>query len=61
MSKVTGETISGKIQEIMVDKTAEKSTEVTVKEMIVMIEVGIGLGKDNFPEIMIIIELGVKQ
>ena len=44
----------------MVDKTAEESIEITVTEMTVVIEVGIGLEKGWFPEIMTIIELGVK-
>ena len=60
MSKVIGEVISGKIQEIMADKTAEENIEITVIGMIVMSEVGIGLEKGHFPEIMAVIELGVQ-
>ena len=44
----------------MVDKIAEESIEITVTEMIVMIEVGIGLERGCFPESMTIIELGVQ-
>ena len=63
LSKVIGQTMIGKIQEIMVDKTADESIKITVTEMIVMIvmiEVGIGLEKGHFPEIMTIMELGVQ-
>ena len=60
MSKVIGEPILGKIKEIMIDKTTEESIEITVTEMIVMIEVGIGIEKGLFPEIMTIIKLGVQ-
>ena len=59
LSKVIEEIILGKIQEIMADKTAEENIEITVIGMIVIIEVGIGLGKDHFPEIMAVTELGV--
>ena len=59
MSKVIGEIISGKIQEIIRDKTAEENIEITVMGMIVMTEVGIGLEKGHFPEIMAVIELRV--
>ena len=52
--------MSGKIQEIMVDKTAEENIEITVIGMIVMIEVGLGIDKGHFPEIMAVIELGVQ-
>ena len=48
------------MQEIMEDKTAEDSIEVTVIEVTVMTEVGIGLEKGHFPEIMAVIELGVQ-
>ena len=41
----TEEIISGKIQEIMADKTAEENIEMTVIGMIVMTDVGIGLEK----------------
>ena len=44
----------------MADKTAEENIEITVIEMIVMIEVGIGLEKGCFPEIMAVTELGVQ-
>ena len=44
----------------MADKTAEENIGITVIGMIVMTEVGIGLEKGHFPEIMAVIELGVK-
>ena len=44
----------------MVDKTAEEGIEITVTEMTVMIEVGIGPEKDCFPEIMAVIQPGVQ-
>ena len=59
-SKVIGEIIIGKIQVIMEDKAAEESIEVTVIEMIVMIEVGTGLEKGHFPGTMTVIELEVQ-
>ena len=39
----------------MVDKTVEENTEIAI-EMTVMTEVGTGLEKGHFPEIMAIIE-----
>ena len=48
------------IQEIMEEKTAEGSMEVIIIEVVVMIEVGIGLEKGHFPEPMTIIELEVQ-
>ena len=57
MSTVIGETILGKIQKIMVDKTEEENIGIVV---IVMTEVGIGLDKCHFPEIMRIIEIVVQ-
>ena len=59
LRKVTGVIILEKIQEIMVVKTADKNIEMTVIAMIGMTEVGIGLEKGHFPEIMAVIELGV--
>ena len=44
----------------MEEKAAGESIEVTGIEVIVMIEVGIGLEKGCFPEIMTVIELGVQ-
>ena len=60
LSKVIGEIISGKIQSIMADKTGEENIEISVIGMIFMTEVGIGLEKGCFPEIMAVIELGVQ-
>ena len=44
----------------MADKTAEENIEIIVIGMIVMTEVGIGLEKGHFPEIMAVIELGLQ-
>ena len=43
----------------MVDKIIEENIEIAI-EMIVMIEVGTGLERGHFPEIMAIIELEVQ-
>ena len=59
LCKAIGETI-GKIQEIMEDKTVEQSTGITLMEMKIMTEVGIGLETGCFPGTMTIIELGVQ-
>ena len=45
---------------IMEDKTVEESTGITLIEMTIMIEVGIGLEKGCFPGIMTVIELEVQ-
>ena len=60
MSKAIGEII-GKIQEIMEDKTVGESIAITLIEMTIMIEVGIGLEKGHFPGTMTVIELGVQK
>ena len=44
----------------MDDKAVEERIEVTAIEVIVITEVGIGLEKGHFPEIMVVIELGVQ-
>ena len=59
MSKAIGETI-GKIQEIMDDKTVEESIGITLTEMTIMIEMGIGLEKGCFPGTVTVIELEVQ-
>ena len=59
MSKATGET-TGKVQEIIEDKTVEESIGIRHIEMRIMIEVGKGLEKGHFPETMTVIELGVQ-
>ena len=59
MSKAIGETL-GKVQEIMEDKTVEESIAITLIEMRIMIEVGIGLEKGHFPGTMTVLELGVQ-
>ena len=55
LSKAIGEII-GKIQEIMEDKTVEESIVITLIEMTITIEVGIGLEKGHFSGTMIVIE-----
>ena len=44
----------------MEDKAVQESIGITLIEMTIMIEVGIGLEKGHFPGIMTIIELGVQ-
>ena len=58
-SKDIGEII-WKIQEIMEDKTVEESIGITLMEMTIAIEVGIGLEKGHFPGTMTVIEQGVQ-
>ena len=60
LSKVIGEIIIGKIQEIMEDKAAEKSIEVIIIDVVVMMEIGLGLEEGHFPESMTAIELEVQ-
>ena len=55
-NKIIEEVILEEMQGAMEDKTVEESTEITI-EMTVMTEVGTGLEKGHFPEIMTIIEL----
>ena len=50
MSKIIGEVILQETFWVMVDKTVEESTEITI-EMTGMTEARIGLEKDCFPEI----------
>ena len=50
----------GKIQEIMEDKTVEESIGITLIEITIMTEVGIGLEKGHFPETVTVIELKVQ-
>ena len=59
MSKAIGDTI-GKVQEIMEDKTVEETLGITLIEMGIMIEIGIGLEKGHFPGTITVIELGVQ-
>ena len=59
LSKAIGETI-GKIQEFMENKTVEESIGITLIEMTVMTEVGIGLEKGHFPGTVIVTELRVQ-
>ena len=60
LSTVIGGIILGKIQEIMAEKTAGENIEITFIGMISMTEVGIGLEKGQFLEIMSVIEPGVQ-
>ena len=59
MSKIIGEVILEETLEIKVDKTVEENPEIAV-EMTVMTEIGTGLERGHFPEIMAIIELEVQ-
>ena len=59
MSKIKGEVNLGETLEIMVDKTVQENTEIAI-EMTVMTEVGTGLERGHFPEIMAIIELEIQ-
>ena len=55
LSKIIGEIISEKIQEIMADKIAQENTDTKIIGIMVMIEAGIGLEKGHFPEVMTVI------
>ena len=58
-SKVIEGVVSEIIPEDIVDRIAEENTGVIVVEMMVTIEVGTGLEKDCFQEIMVVIELEI--
>ena len=60
LSKVTEEIISEIITEVTVDKIAEENIGIMILERIATTEVGIGLEKDHFQEIMVVTELGVQ-
>ena len=60
LSKVIEEIISEIIPEDTVDKITEESIGIIIIEMIAMTEVGIGLEKGHFQEIMVVTELGVQ-
>ena len=60
MSKVIEGVVSKIIPEDTVDKIAEESIGIIVIEMMAIIEAGIGLEKDHFQEIMVVIELEVQ-
>ena len=57
LGKVTGEVTSEIIPEVSTDKITEENIGITVTGVIVMTEVGIGLEKDHFQEIMAVTEL----
>ena len=59
MNKILGEVILEEMLEIMADRIVEENIEIAI-EMTVLIEVGTGLERGCFPEIMAIIELEVQ-
>ena len=59
MNRITEEETSEETSGAMVDRIVEESIE-TIIEMTVMIEVGTGLEKGHFPEVIITIEIGVQ-
>ena len=61
LSKVTEEIISEIIPEVTVDKTSDESIGIIIIEMITMIEVGIGLRKYHFQEIMVVTVMQIKH
>ena len=60
LSKVIEGVVSKIVPEDTVDKIAEESIGIIVIEMISITEAGIGLEKDHFQEIMVLIELEVQ-
>ena len=60
MSEVIEGVVSKIISENTVDRIVEESIGVIVIGMMVTTEVGTGLGRDHFQEIMVIIELEVQ-
>ena len=60
MSKVIEGVISEIIPEDTVDKIAEESIEIIIIEIVVIAEAGIGLERDHFQEIMVVIKLEVQ-
>ena len=60
MSRVIEEVVFGIILEDTIDKTVGESIEIIIIEIVVIIETGIGLDRDHFQEIMVVIELGVQ-
>ena len=60
MSRVIEEIIFRIILEDTIDKTAGESMEKIIIGIVVIIETGIGLERDHFLEIMVVIELEVQ-
>ena len=60
MSRVIEEVVFGIIQEDTVDKIAEESIETIIIEIVVIIEIGIGLERDHVQEIIAVIDLEVQ-
>ena len=58
-NKIIGEEIIEVMQGILTDKTAEESIEI-ITEMKVMTEAETGLEKGHFPEMLVVIEIGVQ-
>ena len=60
MSRVIEEVVLGIILKDTVDRTAGESIGTIIIEIVVIIETGIGLERDNIQEIMAVIELEVQ-
>ena len=61
LNKVIEEVVSKIILEDTVDKIAEESIGIIVIEIMAITEAGIGLAKDCFQEIMVVIEIEVQE
>ena len=61
LSKVIEEVVSEIIPEDTVDRIAEESIGIIVIEMMAITEAGIGLEKDHFQEILVVIKLKYMQ
>ena len=60
MSRVIEEVVFGMIPEDTIDKTEGDSIETIIIEIVVIIETGIGPERDQFQEVMAVIELEVQ-
>ena len=60
MSKVIEEVVSKIIPEDTIDKIVGKSVGIIILETVAIAEAGIGLERDHFQEIMVVIELEVQ-
>ena len=57
LNRIIEEVVFRIIQEGTIDKTAEESTEIIIIEIVVIVEIGIGLERDHSQEIMAVIDL----
>ena len=60
MNRIIEEVVFGIIAEGTIEKTAEESTEIIIIEIVVIIEIGMGLERGHSQEIMVVIELEVQ-